>query len=227
VFKKGDIVSSGFVSPQARLPEFVVHLYRSFAHGVFNATAFQTYRILISDLSLIKGAELLCQKGDYIFGLYRMNGTGVQFRINRLEFLLLMKYNIGGILSRLRRDDTPVVLLLELPVNGTILLGKFVELFMELLYVQRITEWLRFVPVCYVDKSVVQHLKSDTFPVQFTAQPVVSIKIDLEFERKSRLRREHSYIDQSQHFINKITVVGEGFALIVFQEGFMSYFISP
>src|ERR1017187_6374237 len=114
------------------MAELVVHLDRSHAPRVPDASPFDAYAIAVAHFILVVAVELLAQKRGDVIGLDRMDGGPDQVPVDGLQVRLPVKYDVRGVFGF---AQTPVIGFLDLLENGTVPLSKFVQLAVQ-------AEWL-------------------------------------------------------------------------------------
>jgi hypothetical protein len=140
---------------------------------VFDTAAFYAYMVVVAQLSLISWIQFLAKEGGDVVWFDRMDGTGYQFLIDGFEGFLFLEHNVCGILTL---HDAPVIYLTKAFVDRAIGLCKGIQLSVQQLNLQRVTDLLCLLPIPYFHKGIVCHLEVNLLFAEFIAQPSMTIE---------------------------------------------------
>ena len=165
--------------------------------------------------------ETSAQEGGDVVGLDCMNGRSDQFVIDGVKITLPLKDNVGGIFSL---HDAPVIAILKKSDNRIVQAGIFVEYPVNAFDIDIVGQFLRLVKIFDTHKTVVEHRRINVFFAQLGRQFIMAVEIELEAKRRPC---RHSEITEAKFSVDKIEVVMQTLAAVVFEGCFMGFLVMP
>ena len=150
--------------------------------------------------------EFTAEKGGHIIRLNGVDGGTDDGMVERLEFSLLMKDDIGG---KFYLHETPVVARAEALMYWAELLSPPIESLVKLFGIQSVGKRLGPLGIGNEEKGIVRHLEGDAGFYQPLGQPIVAVEIDLQTER---CPGGDSDVTEPKRLVNEIEVVMEAFS---------------
>jgi len=219
VFKKGYVIDRCFDTQHKTV--FVVHFDGHRSHVMFNACSLDTGAEVVAHFILITAMKTSAQKGCDIVGLDSMYGRSDQFIVDGGKVALTFENNVGGVFGL---HDAPMVAILEILDDGTVAAGVGIEYSVNAFDIDVVGQFLRLVKVFDAHKAVINHRCVDAFIEKLGSQFVMAVEIELEAKRRPG---RHSEITQPQLGVDKIEVVMQTLAAVVFKEGFLGLLVMP
>jgi hypothetical protein len=219
VFEKGNVVDSCFDTQHKAV--LVIHFDCCRPHVMLNTCSLYAGAEVVAHLVLVIGVEISSQKGCDIVGLDSVYRRPDQFIINGCEIALPFENNICCIFGL---HDAPMIALLEMRDDRTVETSIGIEYSVNAFDLEVIGQFLRFVKIFDVYKTIVEHGRLDTFVGHLNCQFVMTVEIKLEAKR---CPCRHSQITQAKLGIDEIEVVMQTFAAVVLEKRFVGILVIP
>jgi len=219
VFKERDIIGYSFNSKSQT--KLVIHLDGNFAHPMFNASSLDSRVKVIAHFILVAAMKFTAKECGDILGLNRVNGSANNFVVDRFEVVFLLEDYISGVFDL---HKTPVAVVGKMTNDRTVLFNDSIQLPMNTFDIDVVSKFLSFIKIVNLYKDIIKHLKINLFSIERRCEQIMSIKIELQPERRPC---GHSKITQPQISVNKVKVIMQTLAANSPKKGFVSVFVMP
>ncbi len=140
----------------------VIELDGHGSHAVFDPCTLHTGMEIGAKFLGVVAGQLATEEGSYVVGFEGVDGRPDQGLVQGLEVVWMQKDKVGGILDL---HEAPVIAVIKLLDDGTVLRRQSIEPLVESLNRKVIGQGLGAIGIAYLGKGVVQRGEADTSPL--------------------------------------------------------------